>query len=89
MYGFDTLTHAKSMFVSPPDVAIDQSIAAVHRREKRGVADVVRVLNLKPGIHFGAFLITKSFHSPIRTQFRKIDERRCPQGRNTTRLMRR
>ena len=35
-YGFDALTHAKSMLISPPDVAIEHLYSALHRREEPG-----------------------------------------------------
>ena len=42
-YGFDMLTHAKSMLISPPDVAIDH-LFPPYTAEKRGAQDVVRIL---------------------------------------------
>jgi hypothetical protein len=42
-YGFDMLTHTKSMLISPPDVAIDHLFPPDERRAK----DLVRVLSSK------------------------------------------
>ncbi|WP_143121402.1 hypothetical protein [Nitrosospira multiformis] len=32
-YGFDQLTHAKSMLISPPDVAIDISFRLIRKKK--------------------------------------------------------
>lgn len=45
--GFDMLTHAKSMLMSPADVAIEHLFPPYTRREKRGAQAMVRVLSEK------------------------------------------
>jgi aldehyde dehydrogenase (NAD+) len=43
-HGFDALTHAKSMLISPPDAAIGHLFPPLHRRQERRAAAMVGLL---------------------------------------------
>lgn len=43
--GLDMLTHAKSMLISPPDVAIEHLFPPYTDQKKRGPQSMVRILS--------------------------------------------